>query len=109
MDPKLLESITESVLKKSSLSKKTIDGDVKQTIGNNSITLDGKEIVGYDFSDGIHYDHIFRSYLTTGFQATNFALAIEQIQAMNLVKNYLMMMIMKKMFSLREDLDVRFF
>lgn len=34
-------------------------------------------IKGYDFNDGINYDNLFDSYLTTGFQASNMAMAIQ--------------------------------
>lgn len=34
-------------------------------------------IRGYDFNNGINYEKLFSSYLTTGFQATHLALAIE--------------------------------
>ena len=37
---------------------------------------------GYDFNQGIDYDRILQSYLTTGFQATNFALAVQQVNQM---------------------------
>ncbi|PVV01640.1 hypothetical protein BB560_003932 [Smittium megazygosporum] len=44
--------------------------------------LDSLEIKGYDFSLGINYDKIFSSYLSTGFQATNFGKAIEIVNKM---------------------------
>lgn len=39
-------------------------------------------IKGYDFSDGINYEEILSSFKRTGFQATNFSLAVDQINAM---------------------------
>lgn len=39
-------------------------------------------VTGYDFNGGIDYEKLLASYLTTGFQATNFALAVEQINQM---------------------------
>ena len=39
-------------------------------------------IKGYDFNNGIDHHALLNSYLHTGFQATNFGLAIEQINAM---------------------------
>lgn len=40
------------------------------------------EIHGYDFNKGIDFGAIMDSYLTTGFQATNLAKAIEEINTM---------------------------
>ncbi|KAG8198748.1 hypothetical protein JTE90_023511 [Oedothorax gibbosus] len=42
-----------------------------------------KELVkGYDFNDGIDYHALLQSYRTSGFQATNFGLAVEEINKM---------------------------
>jgi deoxyhypusine synthase len=40
------------------------------------------EIRGYDLNEGINYDKIFQSYRTTGFQATNFSKAVDEINRM---------------------------
>lgn len=40
------------------------------------------QVAGYDFNRGINYDQILGSYLTTGFQATNFAKAVQEINKM---------------------------
>ncbi|VDP33566.1 unnamed protein product, partial [Soboliphyme baturini] len=40
------------------------------------------EVRGYDFDAGIHYDDLLRHSLTTGFQATNLALAIDVVNGM---------------------------
>jgi len=37
---------------------------------------------GYDFNDGIDYHALLQTYRTTGFQATNFGLAIDEINRM---------------------------
>eukprot|EP00933_Yihiella_yeosuensis_P073397 TRINITY_DN82058_c0_g1_i1.p1 TRINITY_DN82058_c0_g1~~TRINITY_DN82058_c0_g1_i1.p1 ORF type:complete len:406 (+),score=90.85 TRINITY_DN82058_c0_g1_i1:159-1376(+) len=37
---------------------------------------------GYDFNKGVNYYALMESYMTTGFQATNLGLAIEQVQRM---------------------------
>ena len=39
-------------------------------------------VKGYDWSKGIDYNGILESYRTTGFQATNFGLAVDEINAM---------------------------
>lgn len=40
------------------------------------------EIRGYDLNKGVDYNAIFASYMTTGFQATNFAKAVNEINRM---------------------------
>ena len=37
---------------------------------------------GYNFENGLDYDRLFSSLKTTGFQATNFALAVDEINKM---------------------------
>lgn len=39
-------------------------------------------VVGYDFNKGLDYSAILDSYLTTGFQATNLAMAVQEIERM---------------------------
>lgn len=42
-----------------------------------------QEVKGYDFSDeSVDYDALLKSYYTTGFQATNFAIAVDIIKDM---------------------------
>lgn len=45
-----------------------------------------REVKGHSWPDGtdqeVNYDSILKSYLTSGFQATNFGLAVEQINDM---------------------------
>ncbi|CAL1288060.1 unnamed protein product [Larinioides sclopetarius] len=42
-----------------------------------------KELVkGYDFNDGVDYHALLQSYKSSGFQATNFGLAVEEINKM---------------------------
>jgi len=44
---------------------------------------EGAETVrGYDFNSGLDYHRLLSSYRRSGFQATNFGLAVEQIRAM---------------------------
>mmetsp|Transcript_110874 Transcript_110874/g.174835 ORF Transcript_110874/g.174835 Transcript_110874/m.174835 type:complete len:403 (+) Transcript_110874:116-1324(+) len=44
--------------------------------------LTSHTIAGYNFSKGIDYEALLDSYLRTGFQATNFGMAVEQINRM---------------------------
>lgn len=39
-------------------------------------------VQGYDWNNGINYDQLLSSYLTSGFQATNFGKAVEEINKM---------------------------
>ena len=41
---------------------------------------------GYDWSKGLDYEKIVASYLTTGFQATSFGLAVQEINKMVVFK-----------------------
>jgi hypothetical protein len=38
--------------------------------------------IGYDFNLGVNHHTLLQSYRTSGFQATNFGLAVEQINQM---------------------------
>ena len=40
------------------------------------------EVKGYDFNSGVDYHRLLQSYHTTGFQATNMALAVDEINKM---------------------------
>lgn len=40
------------------------------------------EVRGYDFSGPLDYHFLLQSFRTTGFQATNFGLAVEEINKM---------------------------
>ncbi|TKS91851.1 Deoxyhypusine synthase [Collichthys lucidus] len=43
---------------------------------------DTPKVQGYDFNQGVDYQALLKSYLNTGFQATNFGLAVQQINSM---------------------------
>ena len=40
------------------------------------------KVAGYDFNIGVNYPALLKSYLYSGFQATNFGLAVEEINKM---------------------------
>lgn len=40
------------------------------------------QVKGYDFNKGVNYDSLLQSYISSGFQATNFGLAVEEIRKM---------------------------
>lgn len=48
---------------------------------------DATVVKGYDFNNGINYEEILKSYKTTGFQATNFGLAVDEINKMLATRN----------------------
>mmetsp|Transcript_12706 Transcript_12706/g.29319 ORF Transcript_12706/g.29319 Transcript_12706/m.29319 type:complete len:366 (-) Transcript_12706:351-1448(-) len=43
---------------------------------------DAEAVGGYDFNEGVQLDKLLTSFLRTGFQATNFALAVEEVRKM---------------------------
>ena len=43
---------------------------------------DAHRVQGYDFNQGVDHRALLQSYLKTGFQATNFGLAVQQINSM---------------------------
>lgn len=40
------------------------------------------KVRGYDFNEGLDYDRLLGSFLSSGFQATNFGLAVEEVNKM---------------------------
>jgi len=61
--------------------------DVKRNVlshsENYAESLKGAVVVGgYNFSKGVDFPSIMASYLSTGFQATNLALAIQIVKEM---------------------------
>jgi deoxyhypusine synthase len=46
-------------------------------VRSEKLDEDTPKVRGYDFNEGINYEKLLDSYLTTGFQATNVGLAIE--------------------------------
>lgn len=49
---------------------------------SSKIADDTPIVSGYDFNNGIKYDDILKSYITSGFQATNFGKAVQEINKM---------------------------
>jgi hypothetical protein len=60
-------------------------------VGNNKftefLTYHSNFYISEDFSNGIDLDSMVKKMLTTGFQATNVALAIAEIEKMVLTNN----------------------
>ncbi|GAB2242944.1 hypothetical protein Droror1_Dr00019719 [Drosera rotundifolia] len=58
--------------------------NVHSTVFKESETLQGKsaKIEGYDFNRGVNYQELLKSFITTGFQASNLGDAIEVVNQM---------------------------
>ncbi|KAJ8959491.1 hypothetical protein NQ318_022188 [Aromia moschata] len=48
----------------------------------NDISLLKEKVTGYDWNQGLDYNKLLNSYVHTGFQATNFGLAVNEINKM---------------------------
>jgi len=55
---------------------------VESVLMKSSVIPETQEVKGYDFNQGINYEDIIKSYLTTGFQATNLGKSIDIINKM---------------------------
>ena len=50
--------------------------------GREKKKSDPAQVAGYDFNKGVDYHALLQSYKYSGFQATNFGLAVEEINKM---------------------------
>lgn len=55
------------------------DAVLKQS---GTLPEDMPEIRGYDFNQGVDHRALLNSFLTTGFQASSFAMAVQEINKM---------------------------
>jgi len=51
-------------------------------VPSGDLPVDPIEVKGYDFNDGVDYGRILKTFATTGFQATHFAKAVNEINRM---------------------------
>ncbi len=51
-------------------------------VASGELPVKPVEVKGYDFNEGLDYHKLLQSFYTTGFQATNFGLALEEINKM---------------------------
>jgi len=51
-------------------------------VPSGDLPVEPIEAKGYDFNDGVDYGRILKSFATTGFQATHFAQAVNEINRM---------------------------
>ena len=77
-----LTMIQNAVLKPTNLSTFVDNNQTNIEANPEKSKLLTTPVSGYDFNKGINYSELFKSYTTTGFQATNFGRAIEEIELM---------------------------
>lgn len=51
-------------------------------VASAQLPADTPIVSGYEWNEGIDYDRLLRSYVTSGFQATNFGKAVDEINKM---------------------------
>lgn len=49
---------------------------------STDLPADTPTVTGYDWNNGIDYDRLLQSYINSGFQATNFGKAVNEINKM---------------------------
>lgn len=49
---------------------------------SSALPAESAQVRGYDFNRGVDYRALLGAYSTTGFQATNFGRAVQQVNAM---------------------------
>lgn len=54
---------------------------------SEKMPIDSETVKGYDFNNGLDYSALLASYKLSGFQATNFGKAVDEIN--NMVGEYL--------------------
>ena len=51
-------------------------------VKSESMPAGSEKVSGYDFNEGVDHHKLLRSFRTSGFQATNLGLAIDEINKM---------------------------
>lgn len=51
-------------------------------VASSKLPADTPVVSGYDWNKGLDYDRLLQTYLTSGFQATNFGKAVQEINNM---------------------------
>ena len=49
---------------------------------SGTLSVDSVEVRGYEFNNGVDNRGLLKSFYTTGYQATNLALAVDEINKM---------------------------
>ena len=51
-------------------------------VPSGALPVEPVEVCGYNFNDGVDYSNLLKSFYKTGFQATNFGQAVNEINKM---------------------------
>ena len=51
-------------------------------VQSGKLPVEPVEVKGYDFNQGVDYHALLQTFRTSGFQATNFGMAVEEINRM---------------------------
>lgn len=63
----------------SNVSETALEAVLKKT---TNVSYLKETVKGYDFEKGLNYEELLKSYCKSGFQATNFGLAVNEINKM---------------------------
>ena len=74
--------ITTCLFKQGSMASIPTIAQEAVLVRSGALPVDPVEVKGYDFNNGVDYHSLLKSFHTTGFQATNFALAVDEINKM---------------------------
>lgn len=78
-------------------------------VSSNKLPDDTPQVKGYDWNDGINYEQLLDSYVNSGFQATNFGKAVNEINkmVMKIVNEFVAHFLRSQFHSLDSQLDCR--
>lgn len=66
-----------------SSSAAPIPASVREAVLLKSVSLEGcSKVSGFDFNKGVDYNALLESFAVTGFQATSFGRAVEEVNRM---------------------------
>jgi hypothetical protein len=89
MDSKQAAPKDPKVEKSTSAAASPAAAGSKEQAAKNAVLVISEEmppnatpVKGYDFNAGINYEAMFKAYATTGFQATQLAQAVDEINRM---------------------------
>ena len=51
-------------------------------VASGELPVEKVQVQGYDFNKGVNYHELLSTFKTSGFQATNFGLAVDEINKM---------------------------
>lgn len=71
---------------------------------SSQLPADTPVVAGYDWDEGVDYDRLLQTYLTSGFQATNFGKAVNEIN--NMVRRPMQIPNIKKRTSINFEMHL---